>query len=80
MTDQQTTVKKWVIVDGAACDPSSCLKECVKNCSVARMGNPCITFDVESLKAHVDGDLCIKCEICLKKCPRGAMLMLHNDF
>lgn len=49
------------------------VEECkgCRNC--IRTGCPCISFDKETRKAHIDETMCIGCTVCLQSCPFNAI-------
>lgn len=50
------------------------LEEACKGCrNCIRTGCPCISFDQETKKAHIDETMCIGCTVCLQSCPFHAI-------
>jgi len=62
------------IVDNEKCQSKKCQRECMKSCPVNAIGKECITVDV---KAKIDEASCNGCNICTKKCPFGAIEIIH---
>lgn len=71
-------MKRIAIVDKSKCmNDSDCPLFCAKFCPVNRTGKKCITENPENKKAMIDENLCIGCNICVKKCPYGALDIIN---
>ncbi len=56
--------------------PENCNYICVNVCPINRTGKECITID-ESGKPKISEELCIGCDICVKKCPGEAISIVN---
>jgi len=65
------------IVNSEKCKPKKCTQECKKGCPVNRMGKVCIEVVPTSKIAQLSEELCIGCNICVKKCPFGAIQIIN---
>lgn len=69
------------IVDTEKCKPKECGLECKKNCPPVKNGKPCIEVSKTSEVAYISETLCIAketgCNICVKKCPFGAIKIIN---
>ncbi len=59
------------------CHPQQCGNYlCIRVCPVNRKGDECI-FKADDTKAGIDENLCIGCDICVKKCPFDAISIIN---
>lgn len=65
------------IVQPEKCKPSQCAQECKKYCPVVRMGKLCVVVSKKSKTAEISEVLCNGCNICVKKCPFGAISIIN---
>lgn len=72
--EKQTRI---AIVDEAKCKPKKCAQECKKNCPVVRTGKQCIEVKPTDKIAYISEELCIGCNICIKKCPFSAIQIIN---
>lgn len=56
--------------------PENCNYLCVNVCPINRTGKECITID-EGGKPRISEELCIGCDICVKKCPGEAISIVN---
>jgi len=70
-------VIRVAIVSADKCKPSKCRGECKKSCPVNRTGKQCIIVSPTSPMALISEALCIGCNICVKKCPFGAIQIIN---
>ena len=65
------------VIDKKKCNPQACGNYlCIRVCPVNRMGEECITIGSDK-KAQIDEKLCTGCNICVKKCPFGAISIIN---
>ena len=63
------------IVDESKCNPEACGNYlCFRFCPVNRTGKECI---LKGKKAIIDEELCTGCNICISKCPFGAIQIVN---
>jgi ATP-binding cassette subfamily E protein 1 len=71
------------IIDNLKCKPTKCNFECGLSCPSNRQGKLCIqVVDIEDMgvvskKAKISSNLCIGCNICVKKCPFDAVSIIN---
>lgn len=65
---------RLAIIDKDKCKPKKCHKECYKSCVVNQIGKLCI--EIEEI-AKISDELCIGCNICVSKCPFGAIKIVN---
>jgi ATP-binding cassette subfamily E protein 1 len=65
------------IVNPDKCKPSKCKGECKKFCPVVKTGQDCIVVSPMSQIAIISENLCIGCNICVKKCPFDAIKIIN---
>ncbi len=65
------------VVSADKCKPKKCKLECKKNCPVNRQGKACIEVKSSSKLSFISEILCIGCNICIEKCPFGAIKILN---
>ncbi len=59
------------------CHPQQCGNYlCIRVCPINRKGDECI-FVADDKKAGIDENLCIGCDICVKKCPFDAISIIN---
>jgi len=63
---------KSAVVDPEDCEGNDCEHACLEHCPQVRSGIATITLDADG-KAVIDPASCGLCEICLQKCPYGAI-------
>lgn len=73
--EEEETDRIAVVSD--KCKPKKCRQECRKNCPVNRQGKQCIDVIASSKIAFISEILCIGCNICVKKCPFGAIQIIN---
>lgn len=77
-TDAESDEKSRIaIVLGDKCRPKKCQQECKKSCPVVRMGKLCIQVTPKDKIATISEELCIGCNICVKKCPLEAVKIVN---
>ncbi|MFH1126547.1 MAG: ribosome biogenesis/translation initiation ATPase RLI [archaeon] len=64
------------IIDRNKCMPDKCCKECHNFCPRVRAGDE-ETVIVRGKFAEISEDLCIGCGICVKKCPKKAIMVIN---
>jgi len=77
---------RLAVVDYNKCKPSKCNKECIKSCPPQKSGK--IVIDIEDViinsfrnqVAKIAENLCIGCNICIKKCPFDAIKIINLPF
>eukprot|EP01063_Lacrimia_lanifica_P022454 TRINITY_DN3003_c0_g3_i1.p1 TRINITY_DN3003_c0_g3~~TRINITY_DN3003_c0_g3_i1.p1 ORF type:complete len:626 (+),score=295.02 TRINITY_DN3003_c0_g3_i1:46-1923(+) len=65
------------IVSVDKCKPRRCKQECKKMCPVERGGGLCIEVEPTSKHAWISEEMCIGCNICVKKCPFEAVQIIN---
>ena len=69
------------IVDPEKCKPKDCALECKRSCPPVQNGKLCIEVSKTSKVATISESLCIAkdtgCNICVKKCPFGAIQVIN---
>ena len=70
--------KRIAVLDRGLCSPKACgFYLCQKVCPINRSGEECITvLDIDK-KPAIDENLCIACQICVKKCPKNAIAIVN---
>jgi ATP-binding cassette subfamily E protein 1 len=74
---EEETLTRIAIVNPEKCKPSKCRQECKKSCPVVRMGKFCIEVTPKDKLAFISEELCIGCNICVKKCPFEAVTIIN---
>ena len=75
--DDEEQLTRIAIVNAEKCKPSKCRQECKKSCPVVRMGKFCIEVGPKDKVAWISEELCIGCNICVKKCPFEAITIIN---
>ena len=75
--EEEEQLIRIAIVNDDKCKPSKCRGECKKSCPVNRTGKQCIVVSPTSTVANISESLCIGCNICVKKCPFGAIQIIN---
>jgi ATP-binding cassette subfamily E protein 1 len=75
--EEGETLTRIAIVNAEKCKPSKCRQECKKSCPVVRMGKFCIEVTPKDKVAWISEELCIGCNICVKKCPFEAITIIN---
>ncbi|MFH1445306.1 MAG: ribosome biogenesis/translation initiation ATPase RLI [Nanoarchaeota archaeon] len=71
-------VKRIAVLDRDLCSPKACgFYLCQKVCPINRSGEDCITVLDADKKPLIDENLCIACQICTKKCPKNAIVIVN---
>jgi len=66
--------RRIAVIEKEKCFPSRCGdKLCMRVCPVNRKGEECIVDDPADKKVAINVELCIGCNICVMKCPFGAI-------
>lgn len=65
------------IVNEDRCKPKKCKLECKKTCPINKSGKVCIEVEATDLKAKIAENLCIGCNLCIKKCPFEAIKIIN---
>lgn len=76
-TKEEEQLTRIAIVNNEKCKPSKCRQECKKSCPVVRMGKFCIEVGPKDKIAFISEELCIGCNICVKKCPFEAITIIN---
>jgi len=75
--EEEEALSRIAIVNEEKCKPSKCRQECKKSCPVVRMGKFCIEVTPKDKIAFISEELCIGCNICVKKCPFEAVTIIN---
>lgn len=67
-------MSRLAIVDLDRCKPKKCNSECKRICPVNRNGMECVTINTH---ASISEDMCIGCNMCIKKCPFNAIKIIN---
>jgi len=65
------------IVNVDRCKPKRCHQECKKCCPVNKTGKLCIEVENTSITVSIAENLCIGCNLCVKKCPFSALTIIN---
>ena len=65
------------IVNKDKCKPKKCKQECKKTCPINKAGKLCIEVQPTSKQAEISEELCIGCNLCVKKCPFEAIKIIN---
>lgn len=63
------------IIEKDRCQPKKCAMECIKYCPKVRSGDETVAIG-EDGKAVISEELCVGCGICIKKCPKKAIMII----
>ena len=63
------------IIEKDRCQPKKCANECIKYCPKVRSGDETVALG-EDGKAVISEELCVGCGICIKKCPKQAIMII----
>lgn len=63
------------VVDPDKCKPKKCRHECMRSCPINLGGKQCVTVD--SIVSTISESLCIGCNMCVKRCPFGAITIVN---
>lgn len=63
------------ILEKDRCQPRKCSEECIKYCPKVRSGDETVRMG-EDGKAVISEELCVGCGICVKKCPKDAIMII----
>lgn len=69
--------KRLAIVNQENCKPKKCGLECKKICPINKSGKLCIDASKTMAKAIISEQLCIGCNLCVKKCPLKAIKIIN---
>ncbi|MGB9831323.1 MAG: 4Fe-4S dicluster domain-containing protein, partial [Fervidicoccus fontis] len=63
------------VIDYSLCKPTKCNLECIRFCPVnrSRRSSKAIEIDSNTGKPVIYENVCIGCNICVKKCPYNAL-------
>jgi len=65
------------IINKDKCKPKKCKQECKKTCPINKAGKLCIEVLPTSKLAEISEELCIGCNLCVKKCPFEAIKIIN---
>ena len=65
------------ILNKDKCKPKKCAQECKKACPINKQGKLCIEVTEKSKLANISEDLCIGCNMCVKRCPFKAVKIIN---
>jgi len=74
---QEEETTRIAVVNDDRCKPKNANLNVLKNCPVNRQGKLCIDVKATSKIAYISEILCIGCNICVKKCPFGAISIIN---
>ena len=67
-------MKRLAIIRKEECHPQECQELCARLCPVNRKGEDCIKIVG---KAQISEGMCIGCNICVRRCPFGAISIVN---
>ncbi|MDD3263884.1 MAG: ribosome biogenesis/translation initiation ATPase RLI [Candidatus Nanoarchaeia archaeon] len=71
-------MKRIAIIDNEKCmNKRGCNLICAKYCPINKTGSACISENELTSKAKIDEETCIGCNICVKRCPFGAIKIVN---
>jgi ATP-binding cassette subfamily E protein 1 len=73
----QESKLRIAIVNKDKCKPKRCKQECKKCCPINKTGQQCILVQPTDKISNISEDLCIGCNICVKKCPFQAIKIIN---
>ncbi|KAH0575047.1 RNase L inhibitor [Spironucleus salmonicida] len=73
-TDQVTRI---AVVNPDRCRPQKCGLQCRSFCPVNKLEKKCIVVTQTSKRALISENMCIGCDICVKKCPTDAIRIVN---
>jgi ATP-binding cassette subfamily E protein 1 len=73
----EESLTRIAIVNKDKCKPKQCRQECRRSCPVNKQGKQCIQATPAMKVAEIAEGLCIGCNICVKKCPFGAISIIN---
>lgn len=65
------------IINADRCRPKRCKLECKKACPVNKAGKLCIEVTIDDVISKIAENLCIGCNLCIKKCPFEAISIIN---
>lgn len=65
------------IVNADRCKPKKCQQQCKRNCPINKTGKLCIEVETTSVTCTIAENLCIGCNLCVKKCPFNAITIIN---
>jgi ATP-binding cassette subfamily E protein 1 len=68
---------RLAILNPEKCKPKKCGLECKRYCPVNRTGKVCVEAERNMVHAKISELTCIGCNICVKKCPFGAIKIIN---
>ncbi len=65
------------VIDRETCKPNKCQKECISFCPVNLTGGKAIEINPDTKKPIIYEEVCIGCNICVRKCPFKAISIVN---
>ena len=65
------------VIDREVCKPNKCQRECISFCPVNLTGGKAIEMDSSIKKPIIYEEVCIGCNICVRKCPFKAISIIN---
>jgi ATP-binding cassette subfamily E protein 1 len=75
--DGKADMTRIAVVNPDRCKPKKCTLECKRACPMNRTGAHCVEADPSQKIAFISEELCIGCNICVKKCPFEAITIIN---